>query len=49
MDNWSFGITMMVVGTGGTFVTLGILIFLIMLFKKVFPVPKAPESSEIPK
>jgi hypothetical protein len=36
---------MMVVGTGGTFVTLGILIFLIALFKRIFPVPKAPEPS----
>ena len=49
MDNWNFGITMTVVGAAGTFVTLGILIFLIALFKKVFPVPKAPESSEAPK
>ncbi len=49
MDNWSFGITMMVVGTGGTFVTLGILIFLIALFKKIFPVPRAPEPSDSPK
>jgi len=49
MDNWSFGITMTVVGTAGTFVTLGILIFLISLFKKLFPVPKAPESSATSK
>ncbi len=49
MDNWSFGITMTVVGTAGTFVTLGILIFLISLFKRIFPVPKAPEPSGTPK
>lgn len=37
MDKWTFGITMMVVGVGGTFVTLGILILLMNIFKKIFP------------
>ena len=40
MDKWSFGITMMVVGMGGTFITLGIIIVLTNLFKKIFPVEK---------
>ncbi len=38
MDKWTFGITMMVVGVGGTFITLAIIILLTNLFKKVFPV-----------
>lgn len=38
MDKWAFGLTMMVVGVGGTFLTLGILILTINLLKKAFPV-----------
>lgn len=38
MDNWSFGITLTIVGAGGTFVTLGVLIVVMHLIKKVFPV-----------
>lgn len=37
MDKWTFGLTMMVVGIGGTFLTLSILIWSIQLLKKVFP------------
>jgi hypothetical protein len=38
MDKWTFGLTMMVVGIGGTFVTMAILIGAIQLLKKIFPV-----------
>jgi Na+-transporting methylmalonyl-CoA/oxaloacetate decarboxylase gamma subunit len=38
MDKWSFGLTMMVVGIGGTFLTLAILIGTINILKKIFPV-----------
>ena len=37
MDKWAFGVTMMVVGVGGTFLTLAILIWSIQLLKKIFP------------
>jgi hypothetical protein len=37
MDKWTFGLTMMVVGIGGTFLTLSILIWSIQLLKKIFP------------
>jgi len=37
MDKWSFGFTMMIVGVGGTFLTLAVLIFAIQLLKKFFP------------
>ena len=39
MDKWAFGITMMVVGVGGTFLTLAILIGSIQLLKIIFPLP----------
>jgi hypothetical protein len=38
MDNFQFGITMTLVGIGGTFATIGLLILLISIFKKVDPV-----------
>ncbi len=37
MDNMSFGLTMTVVGLGGTFITLGVLIFFIEGLKKALP------------
>ena len=39
MDKWAFGITMMVVGVGGTFLTLAIIIWSIRLLKMLFPLP----------
>ncbi len=44
MDKWSFGITMMVVGMGGTFLTLWILGLVMDLLKKIFPL-SAEEAS----
>ncbi len=43
MDNekWSFGLTMMIVGMGGTFLTLWILGLVMDLLKKVFPLAAA--------
>jgi len=40
MDNWTFGITLVVVGMGGTLLTLWILSLLMMALKRVFPLPK---------
>ena len=37
MDNWTFGITMIIVGMGGTLLTLWILSLLMSLMKKLFP------------
>jgi hypothetical protein len=37
MDKWTFGITMLVVGMGGTLLTLGIMSVIIALLKKIFP------------
>jgi hypothetical protein len=40
MDNWTFGITMLVIGMGGTVLTLWILSLIMTLLKKVFPYVK---------
>jgi hypothetical protein len=37
MDNWTFGITMLVVGMGGTLTALGLLSLLMNALKKLFP------------
>jgi hypothetical protein len=37
MDNWTFGITMTVVGMGGTLLSLYILSLFMSLLKKIFP------------
>jgi Na+-transporting methylmalonyl-CoA/oxaloacetate decarboxylase gamma subunit len=38
MDNLTFGLTLMVVGMGGTLVTLALLAVIMNLLKKIFPV-----------
>jgi Na+-transporting methylmalonyl-CoA/oxaloacetate decarboxylase gamma subunit len=40
MDNWTFGITMIIVGMGGTLLTLWILSLIMSALKKVFPYTK---------
>jgi Na+-transporting methylmalonyl-CoA/oxaloacetate decarboxylase gamma subunit len=40
MDNWTFGITMIVIGMGGTLLTLWILSLIMSLMKRVFPITK---------
>jgi len=46
MDNVSFGATMTIIGMGGTFLTIGIIILGMNILKMVFPLSKSPESSE---
>jgi hypothetical protein len=43
MDKWTFGWTMLVLGMGGTIVTLMIFSCLMSLLKKVFPYRKEEE------
>jgi Na+-transporting methylmalonyl-CoA/oxaloacetate decarboxylase gamma subunit len=38
MDNFTFGMTLLVVGMGGTLVALGILALIMGLLKKIFPI-----------
>jgi hypothetical protein len=40
MDNWTFGITMVIVGMGGTVLTLWILSLIMSALKRVFPYQK---------
>jgi hypothetical protein len=44
MDKWTFGVTMLVVGMGGTLLTLGIMSMIIALLKKIFPYKKEDEE-----
>ncbi|MFO7709544.1 MAG: OadG family protein [Desulfobacterales bacterium] len=45
MDNLTFGLTLMVVGMGGTLVTLALLAVIMNLLKKIFPVREDQQSS----
>lgn len=38
MDNVTFGLTLLIVGMGGTLVALAVLAMLMSLLKKIFPV-----------
>jgi Na+-transporting methylmalonyl-CoA/oxaloacetate decarboxylase gamma subunit len=44
MDNWTFGITMIIVGMGGTMLTLWILSLIMSLLKKLLPYSKEEEK-----
>ncbi|NWF93317.1 MAG: hypothetical protein HXY46_10400 [Syntrophaceae bacterium] len=44
MDNWTFGITMIVVGMGGTLLTLWILSLLMIVLRNTFPYRKEEEA-----
>ena len=44
MDNWTFGVTMMVVGMGGTILTLWVLSLVMELLGRMFP--EKPEKKE---
>lgn len=48
MDNakWTFGLTMMIVGMGGTFLTLWILGLVMDLLKKAFPLASEAGNPE---
>lgn len=44
MDNWTFGITMIVLGMGGTFLSLLILSLVMSVLKKIFPYREEEEE-----
>ncbi len=44
MDNWTFGITMVVVGMGGTLLTLWILSLFMGILKRFFPYKEGEEK-----
>jgi Na+-transporting methylmalonyl-CoA/oxaloacetate decarboxylase gamma subunit len=47
MDNWTFGVTMIIVGMGGTLLTLWILSLLMKLLNSVFPYKKEEEDKSV--
>jgi hypothetical protein len=44
MDNWTFGLTMLIVGMGGTVAALSVLALIMGLLKKIFPVREETEN-----
>ncbi len=46
MDNWTFGLTMIIVGMGGTILTLYILSLIMTLLRKAFPYRKEEEVAK---
>jgi Na+-transporting methylmalonyl-CoA/oxaloacetate decarboxylase gamma subunit len=46
MDKWTFGLTMMIVGVSGTFLTLWILSLVIGLMKRMFPLVTEDSTPE---
>jgi len=42
--DWNFGITMTLLGMGGTFLTLCVIILFIGILKRIFPMPESPGS-----
>ncbi|MFH1294003.1 MAG: OadG family protein [Pseudomonadota bacterium] len=44
METWTFGITMALVGMGGTLLSLWFLTLTIMLMKKLFPDNRKPPA-----
>lgn len=45
MDNFTFGMTMIIVGMGGTILTLWIMSLIMSLLTRVFPYKKEEESN----
>jgi len=45
MDKWSFGISVTIVGMGGTLLTLWLLSLLTRILKNAFPPAEAPSST----
>ncbi|MDQ1336326.1 MAG: hypothetical protein QG552_3276 [Thermodesulfobacteriota bacterium] len=46
MDTWTFGLTMLVVGMGGTLVVLSLMSLIMVLLKKAFPYKEEAESQK---
>jgi hypothetical protein len=46
MDKWEFGLSMMVVGIAGTFLTLWILSLAMDLLKKAYPLSEEEKSAK---
>jgi Na+-transporting methylmalonyl-CoA/oxaloacetate decarboxylase gamma subunit len=45
MDNFTFGLTLIIVGMGGTLIALGLLVIFINLLKKIFSIKEKVHQS----
>jgi hypothetical protein len=46
MDKFTFGMTMLLIGMGGTILTLGLISSIIVLLKKLFPLKNEEEKKD---
>lgn len=46
MDKWTFGLTLTIVGVGGTFLTLWVMSLVIDLLKKIYPLREEAAASD---
>lgn len=46
MDRWTFGLTMLVVGMGGTLLTLMLLSVIMAVLKRIFPYNPEEEKKD---
>jgi len=46
IDRWTFGMTMLIVGMGGTLLTLMLLSIIMTVLKKIFPYKPDEEKKE---
>ncbi len=46
MDKFTFGITMLIVGMGGTLLTLGIMSLIMIVLKRIFPYQKGQDRAD---
>jgi hypothetical protein len=46
MDKWTFGVTMLVIGMGGTIATLIIFSLIMTALKKIFPVKEQTQKGD---
>jgi Na+-transporting methylmalonyl-CoA/oxaloacetate decarboxylase gamma subunit len=46
MDNWMFGVSIVVVGMGGTLLTLWVLSLFVSVLKRFFPYEKEEEKKD---
>ncbi len=46
MDKWTLGLTLLLVGMGGTIATLGFMSLIMAILKKVFPYKPEEEKTD---
>ena len=46
MDKWTFGLTLLIVGVGGTFLTLWVLSLVVDVLKKIWPLQPDADAAD---